>query len=139
MKTSLIRSLPDLAQHVILEFLDYKLRCGRYMRQLPNNLPIYRSIIDRPDVEEVCYGWEDFYYGNEYIFKYEREDGTFYYGDNDGNESYFMISLPMKSFKERKYWLENIIEISYSYSDRNIYRIQTNEYEYDYDGSRQRL
>ena len=134
MRSTLCHLLPDLAQHTILEFMGYKLRCGKYMQQLPKDLPIYHSILNRPEVEEIHYTLVDFE-NSEFLYKYDNEDGTFDICDEDGYDTYFIISLVMNSFK-RKYWIENVMEICYAYSDRNTFKVDVNVYEYDFDGSR---
>lgn len=134
MRRELCNLLPDLAQHTVLEFLDYKLRCGKYIKRLPKDLPIYKYILKRPKVEEEYYSWHD-WRDSEYLYKYDNEDGTFDICDEEGNTKYFKISLVINCFK-RKYWCENTMEISYSYSDRNTYKIEVQLYDYDYDGSK---
>jgi hypothetical protein len=126
--------LPNLVQHIILEFLDYKLRSGKYIKQLPKDLPIYELILNRQKVKEIYYSYED-WYNNENIYYIEDENGIFYYFDQYGNETYFMISIIIEYIK-RKNWIENTLEIKYSYHDRNIFKIECHKYDYDFDGSK---
>ena len=129
--------LPNLAQHIILEFLDYKLRCGKYIKQLPKDLPIYKQILYRPQVEEEYYCWND-WNNNDNIYEYIDENGLICYCDELGNETYFMISIIIKYIK-RKNTIEKTLEISYSYYDRNIFRIEDHLYDYDFDGSKHKV
>ena len=137
MQTKLLSLLPDLAQHTILEYMDYKLRHGKYIKQLPRDLPIYKYLLNRPTVEEEYYTWDDFI-KSEHVFEYDDEDGYHYYCDEDGNDTYCMISLVTNIFK-RKSLVERTIDISYSFSDRNIYKVEDHLYDYDFDGSRHRI
>ena len=132
MKEALCKQLPDLAQHIILEFLDYRLRCGKYIRQIPKDLPIYNLIRNRPQVEELYFSQHDDRVVGAY---YDNINDVYYDHDEDGYETYFKISLIMKYVK-RKGWLEKTLEIDYSYGDRNKYRIQNHLYDFDFDGSK---
>jgi hypothetical protein len=137
MRSEFCNLLPDLAQHTILEFLDYKLRCGKYIKRLPKDLPIYKYILNRPRIEEEYYSWDDWRY-NTILYKYDNEDGSYVICDEYGYTTYFMISLVIGTIK-RKSWLENTMEISYSSSDRNTFRVQLHLYDYDFDGSKHRV
>jgi len=137
MQTKLLSLLPDLVQHIILEYMDYKLRRGKYIKQLPRDLPIYKYILNRPAVKEEYYTWDDFI-ESEFVFEYEDDDGYPHYCDEDGNDTYCMISLVTNIFK-RKYWTERTIDISYSFCDRNTFKVEQNTYDYDFDGSRHRI
>jgi len=134
MNINLCHKLPNLAQHIILEFLDYKLRSGKYIKQLPKDLPIYELILNRPDVEEIYYSYND-WNNNENIYEIEDENGLIYYCDQYGNETYFIISIIMKYIK-RKNLIENTLEIKYSFYDRNIFKIESHKYDYVFDGSK---
>jgi len=139
MESKLLSLLRDLVQYIILEYLDYKLRCRKYIKQLPKDLLIYKCILDRPEVEEVYYCNEDYSNNSEFIFEYKDDEGFHcYFGDEFGNESYFAVTLVTNFFK-RKYWTKKTIEISYAYSDRNTFKVEQNMYDYDYDGSRHRI
>jgi hypothetical protein len=138
--------LPDLARHIILEYLNYKLRCGKYIKQLPKDLPIYQCILNRPQVEEKSYYR---YRPDELVYDYNKDDGTYYdyneddeYDEDDEDEDnvkkYFLLSLEIKYFK-RKCWLANTLVISYSYNDRNVFKVESQLYEYDYDGTKHRV
>lgn len=137
MQTKYLILLPNLAQHIILEFLDYKLRNGKYIRQLPKDLPIYNYILNRQQVIEKCYDVYDFMRSKN-VFPYENERGYVYYGDVNGFDKYYLISLVVNGFR-RKYWTETTIDILYSYSDRNIYEVTSSLYDYDYDGFRENI
>jgi len=89
------------------------------MKQLPRDLPIYQLILNRTAVEEIYYTLVDFY-NSEYLYKYENEDGTFDIYDEYGFDTYFIISLVIKRAKYN-HWLEKMMEICYSYSDRNTF------------------
>jgi hypothetical protein len=137
MRLNLCQLLPDLAQHIILEFLDYKLRCGKYIKQLPKNLPIYKDILNRPEVKIEYYCWDD-WYNSKYVYKYEDDDEDdidYYIGDEDGNKTYFIISIIIE-FIKRKNWIEKTLEIKYAHNDRNTFSVNTILYDYDYDGTK---
>lgn len=134
MQTKLCLALPDLAQHTILEFLDYNLRRGKYIKKLPKDLPVYNLILNRPEVEEKYYNNYD-YHTYRFINRNVNEDGSCYYCDEDGCDSYFLISIVTK-FSKRKSWVEHTMEIKYSYYNRNSYDIDYHIYDYDFDGSR---
>lgn len=38
--------LLDLPQNIILEFLGYKFRCGKFINQLPQNMEIYELLLE---------------------------------------------------------------------------------------------
>jgi hypothetical protein len=126
--------LPDLVEHIIFEFLDYKLRCGKYIKQLTIDSSIQKLITRRPKVEEVYYTYYD-WQDNKSLSLYTDDDDGIYIYDEYGYEKYFMVSIVTKYIK-RKSFLENTLEISYNYNDRNFFRIETKLYDYDYDGSK---
>lgn len=131
MRRELCHRLPDLVQHIILEFLDWRLRCGKHIRRLPSDLPVYSLLEERPPVEIHYYEKNHPHVVGEYY----DDEGWLHYYDEDGNDSYFRISLITQMIK-RKYYITEEIEISYSFTDRGKYCLEKHDYEEDYDGSK---
>jgi hypothetical protein len=133
MKASLCTYLPDLAQHIILEFLNYRLRCGKYIRQLPKDLPIYDLIKIRPREEWLYFTQDD--HPVHITEHYDEDNDQYYYTDDDGYDSFFKISIVTNSYcqysnnpRHDDEWYEERLEYSYSYGDRSLYMI--NKYLY---------
>jgi hypothetical protein len=114
--------LPDLSQHIILEFLDYKLRNKKYIKQLSK----YRiacfedEFSERPEVE----------YFEEEVYE-ERH--------NDEDSEYYIFSKYEIQFNVlyKIYHgdaIDKFVVLSYSPFDRNDFDVQIKYIQYDYDG-----
>lgn len=79
------KNIPDLPQHIILEFLGYKNRNNKYIKQLPKNMNIHDLLQDRtiPIYKNTYYSAvfdvKFINYHNHYIvktlkFKYSLDD-----------------------------------------------------------------
>ena len=90
----IIKKIPDLPQHIILEFLGYKRRNGKYMKQFPKNMYIHKLIQEKSDV---------IYKNSEYVIsidiKFRFYHNYFivktimiYYDPNDRNNSICIIN-----------------------------------------------
>ena len=128
MRIDLCSRLPDLAQHSILEYLDYKLRRGKYIKQLSKGLSIYKLLQYRPAVEELYFdGYHECVVGS-----YIDDDNKTRYYDEDGYESYFMIPMITCKLRRGDRWsVEEILELSYSFGDRSKYLLEKYSYKYD--------
>jgi len=129
MRFNLCDRLPDLAQHLILEYLDYKWRCGKFIRQLPRDLPIYQYLKERPEVKERYFNFDDPEHCVEYY-----DDGSWDLCDEYGNKTYFAIEFVLKYVK-RKYYYQKVMEIRYCGFDRELVNVNIECYDTDYDGS----
>jgi len=131
MRTSLCYNLPDLAQHIILEFLNYRLRNGKYIRRIPVDLPIYSLLKDRSETHEIFFTPEDSPVRvNEH---YDEGNADYYYTDDDGNTTFFRVSISTKEYckgRGRKAeYFQHRLEINYCYDDRSAYIIRKYEYQ----------
>jgi hypothetical protein len=131
MRLDVCSRLPDLAQHNILEYLDYKLRRGKYIKQLSKDLSIYKLLQYRPVVEEVYFD------GNHEcaVGHYIDDDNKTRYYDEDGYESYFTIPMITRELRRGHNCMEEILELSYSFGDRSKYLVEKISYKYDYYGT----
>jgi len=141
MREDLCILLPDLVESRILEYLGYKQRCGKYMKQLPRDLPIYDMLMNRPIVEKRYYSDdEEVFEGNTFQHEYIDENGEdYYFGDEDGCEFYFIVSINKREYKKSRGYFVETVDIMYSASDRNISKAVEEVYEYDYDNSKQKV
>jgi len=48
-----IGKVPDLPQHIILEFLGYKFHHGSYSKQFPRKMEIYELLMERTQIIQV--------------------------------------------------------------------------------------
>lgn len=123
-----VTRLPHLAQHIILEFLDYRLRSGKYIRRLPKKLGIYTMVQERPIMEE-------FYLESDnplVVSNYFDDDGEEFFCDGYGNDTYFRCSITTKIYDlgtKRKYFYENSIDLAYSLSDRGTFSVRHMRYD----------
>ena len=131
MNAQLCLMLPDLVQHIILEFLDYRLRNKKYIRQLSRDLPVYKLILDRPCVKKY-YFVPDYNSPVQIFENYDEEYDEYYYTDDLGNDSYFKVSIVTKKYGYRHYTFEDRLEISYSYNDKECYIIEKWKYQQTY-------
>jgi hypothetical protein len=129
MKATLCKRLPDAAQHIILELLDYRLRSGKYIKHLPRDLPIYRRILDRPVVEEIYFTPE---HSPVQITENYDDAGEVYFTDDEGYSSFYRISLVVREygggFGRKCETYQERLEISYSYGDRSYYTVRKFQY-----------
>ena len=127
MRLDLCHKLPDLVQHSILEFLNYKWRNGKFIKQLPKDLPIYNYIKQRPIVEEKYFTEDD----PEHC-KWYNNDGSFELCDEYGNRTYFEIKFLLKTIK-RKSYIDKVMELRYCRFDRELVNVIVQYYDFDYD------
>jgi len=117
--------LPDLAEHIILEYLDYRLRNGKYIRRLPKDLPVYELLSERPCAIECVFKKDDV----PNLGEYYDENGNVYYYDDDGYNCFYRIILVKSvSFQKRDFPVEETIDLSFSYGDRNKFQIEACRY-----------
>ena len=131
MKASLCNNFPDLVQHIILEFLDYRLRNGKYIRRIPADLPIYELLQNRPKTQEIFFNLEDSPVRvNEH---YDEGNDDYYYTDDDGNTTFFRVSILTKEYCQghgRKVeYFQHRLEVSYCYDDYSAYMIRKYKYQ----------
>jgi hypothetical protein len=126
MRLDLCHKLPDLVQHIILEFLNYKWRNGKFIRQLPKDLSIYRYIKKRPIIKEKYFTEDD---PEHYIWY--NDDGSFNICDQYGNNTYFEISFVLKTIK-RKSHIDKVMELRYCCFDRELVNVIVQYYDEDY-------
>ena len=116
--------LPDFPRHLILEYLDYKLRNKKYIKQLSKYQIVCfeENFSERP---EVLYFDDDFYdeeieneYGNDEFYTYGRYEIQFY----------------IKFKKYHDLGIDKLVVLSYSPFDRNEFDIRNKYLEYDFDG-----
>jgi len=122
MKTSLCYKLPDLPQHIILEYLGYKLRLRKYIKSLPKDLPIYQLLWDRPKTEEFVFTEDDHPVN---IIEHYDDNGDFYYVDEENGKTFFRVMLVTKVLRGDE---EEAIEIAYSCWDRWAYTVKKYRY-----------
>ena len=133
MKYQLCHKLPDIAQHIILEFVGgYKFRLGKFIRQisLEEKEIIHQALSRRPEVEFRSFGdssSSSIDLPGEY--HYEDNEGYTHYCDENSYENYFRISFIL-NFYHHKFDEEETMEINYSYDDRNKFIVEKNKYIY---------
>lgn len=146
MKTDMIivnkLNLPEPAEKNILEFLNYKLKNGKYMKQLSKDLPIYKLILERPIAKFRNYYDHDF--NNNYFY----EDTNYDYEENYSEEQlnyfkkynilykYFLVSFDLDFCLLDGMNAVKMMLIKYFYNDKNKYRIEYKYFYINYDGTR---
>jgi len=99
--------IPDELQREIFEFLDYKLRCGVYIMQIPKQIYIYTLLLERKEITENLYisfdiDFKD--YHNDFVVKtleiqFSPEDRNIFIKTN----KYYAID-----YDERRYEIEPV-------------------------------
>lgn len=127
-------NIPEPAEKNILEFLNYKLRNGKYIKQMSKDIPIYKLLLERPIVK-----FRNFY-DYEYYNNYDYEDTNYNYNEIFSNEQldyfnkyniiykYFIISFDIKFYKFQGSNVVKMMHIKYSYFDKNKYSIEYRHY-----------
>jgi len=130
MTTKLFYNLPDFVQHIILEFLDFKLRNGKYIRRIPVDLPVYSLLQNRPKTREIFFTATDS--PVRVNRHYDEENDIYYFTDDNENLSFFETSILIKEYCTGRGHLsesfQDRLEINYCYNDRNAYTIQKSKY-----------
>lgn len=115
--------MPDLAQHIILEFIGYKLRNCRYIKQLKN---------EKLDIIEKLLFDSNKYLEFEYKEKEMYDENTDEYYIEEYRYIYFWISSEIR----RKRNIEKYIVLRQSIYDSNDFYMFNEWFDVDFDGSK---
>ncbi len=133
----LFGNLPNEATDLIIEFLGYKLRNKKYIKQLPKNLKIYKLLSQMSDVI--------YYDAYEYLDEYDSmamDNNAIANLSNNLIMNYFMgefsycITFDLSFAEYHRQNTVKTMEIYYSFYDRSNYKVVIKYYFLDYDDSR---
>lgn len=136
-------NFPGPVEKNILEFLNYKLRNGKYMKQIPKDNNIYDLIMKIPKIKFRHYYDHDYY--NNYFYEdtdYDNEKINYskeqldYFEKHKIFYKYFIVSFDLHFCKLNGKNAVKIMNIKYFYDDKNKYRIEYKYFYVNYDGTR---
>jgi len=124
MINSLCKKLPELPKDIILKFLDYRNRNGKYIKRLRKDLDIYIKLSKRPKVE--VYNFSEDYHPVTITEIIDGDD--IYYIDDEGNNKFLTVSIVTQEYGRGRESYEDRLEISYCYNDYTAFVIRKYKY-----------